>query len=108
MKEDNNVQNESKTNVWGKASDISKKVAESAQKGAKSISIKTKNLIYSSQMKKYNPLFPEQYHSESFHLPNMIMIVDDAVRKNIEVCKGAIGWLSKTTIITRFNQRLYI
>ena len=25
------------------------------------------------------------------------MIVDDAVRKNIEVCKGAIGWLSSET-----------
>lgn len=99
MKEDNKNQTESKTvaNVWSKASDISKKVAEGAQKGARALSIKTKSMIYSSQMKKYNPLFPEQYHSESFHLPNMIMIVDDAVRKNIEVCKGAIGWLSSET-----------
>ena len=28
-------------------------------------------------------------------LPNIIMIVDDAVRRDIDVCEGAIGWLSK-------------
>ncbi len=47
------------------------------------------------QINKYKPLSPEEYTSEGFSLPNVIVIVDDAVRKGIEVCKGAIGWLSK-------------
>lgn len=28
-------------------------------------------------------------------MPNIIMIMDDAVRRGIDVCEGAIGWLSK-------------
>lgn len=43
-------------------------------------------------MKKYNPLFPEEYNSDDFHVPNIICIVDDAVRRDIDVCQGAIGW----------------
>ena len=45
-------------------------------------------------MKKYNPIFPEQYWSENFNIPNMIAIVDDAVRRDVDVCKGSIGWLN--------------
>jgi len=43
-------------------------------------------------LKKYNPLFLEEYLSPDFFVPNIIRIVDDAVRRDIEVCKGAIGW----------------
>ena len=43
-------------------------------------------------MKKYNPLFIEEYNSPEFFVPNIINIVDDAVRRDIDVCKGAIGW----------------
>lgn len=83
--------------VWGKMSDFGKKAAAGAQKGAKILGDKTKSAIYASQIKKYNPLFPDEYFSENFHLPNMIMIVDDAVRKNVAVCQGAIGWLGNDT-----------
>ena len=48
-----------------------------------------------NQIIKYNPLFPEQYKELYTHLPNLIQIVDDAVRSGIDVCKGAIGWTSK-------------
>lgn len=44
-------------------------------------------------LKKLNPLFPEQYNDSAFNLPNLITIVDDAVRRGIDVCEGAIGWL---------------
>jgi len=37
-------------------------------------------------------LFPERYNSDSFAVPNLIMIVDDAVRRGIDVCEGSIGW----------------
>ena len=43
-------------------------------------------------MKQYNPLFPEEYFSDTFFVPNIIRIVDDAVRRDIDVCQGAIGW----------------
>lgn len=81
-----------KTSETGKK--VAANVAENVKKGAKDISEKQKNDSYQKRLKKYNPLFPEQYGDDNFNLPNMIVIVDDAVRKGIDVCEGAIGWLS--------------
>lgn len=75
--------------------DLGKKAASTAKSSMLAMKEKSKVDGYTRRMKKYNPLFPEQYKDESFHLPNMIMIVDDAVRRGIDVCEGAIGWLSK-------------
>ena len=80
------------SNFMNKASDIGKKAADSIQKGAKKISEETQKTIYEQRLKKYNPLFKEDFKSKKFKLPNVIEIVDDAVRKNIDVCEGAIGW----------------
>ncbi len=77
-----------------KTSEISKKLSDTVQEKAKDLSEKNKNENYLKRLKKYNPLFPDEFYSESFNLPNMIVIVDDAVRKGIDVCEGAIGWLS--------------
>ena len=74
---------------WGK------KAAAGAKAGVTAIVEKSKADEYARRLKKYNPLFPEQYQSETFNIPNIIVIVDDAVRKGIDVCEGAIGWLSK-------------
>lgn len=77
-----------------KTSDAGKKAAESIQRGAKAVSEKAKSDSYLRRLKKLNPIFPDVYQSNSFNLPNMIVIVDDAVRRGIDVCEGAIGWLS--------------
>lgn len=77
-----------------KTADISKIVAENVQQGAMDISEKAKNDAYQRKIKKYNPVFPDQYQSEEFNIPNMVRIVDDAVRRDVDVCEGAIGWLS--------------
>lgn len=69
-------------------------VAENVQKSAKDFSEKSKQDNYERKLKKFNPLFPDRFHSEEFNLPNMIVIVDDAVRRGIDVCEGSIGWLS--------------
>ena len=76
-----------------KATDISKAVAGNVQTGAKELADKTKNDAYLRKLKKYNPLFPDKYNDASFDRPNLITIVDDAVRRDIDVCEGAIGWL---------------
>ena len=73
---------------------VATNVAENVQKSAKEFSEKSKQDNYERRLKKYNPLFPEKYHSAEFNLPNMIVIVDDAIRRDIDVCEGAIGWLS--------------
>lgn len=77
--------------------ELSKKAAASAKSSVLSMMEKTKNELYAQKMKKYNPIFPEQYTSATFNLPNMIQIVDDAVRRGIDVCEGSIGWLGNET-----------
>lgn len=74
---------------------LGKKAATGAKAGVAAIMEKSKADEYARRLKKYNPLFPEQYQSETFNIPNIIVIADDAVRKGIDVCEGAIGWLSK-------------
>lgn len=72
-----------------------KKAADDVMVGVSAMVERSKADSYARRMKKYNPLFLEQYNSPDFRLPNIIMIVDDAVRRGIDVCEGAIGWLSK-------------
>lgn len=85
---------EAVTEAIRKASDFGKKVAVGVQAGAKEITDRAKDESYIRRKKKYNPIFKEQYESSEFNVPNMIVIVDDAVRRGIDVCEGAMGWLS--------------
>lgn len=78
-----------------KTSDISKKTIADVQASAVALSEKSKQDSYLRRLKKYNPLFPDVYQSTEFNIPNMIMIRDDAERRGIDVCEGAIGWLGK-------------
>lgn len=78
-----------------KTSDKSKQAIADVQAGAVAISEKSRQDSYQRRLKKYNPLFPDVFHSEAFNIPNMIMIRDDAERRGIDVCEGAIGWLGK-------------
>lgn len=75
-----------------KTSDAGKKAVENVQKSAVAMSEKAKQDSYERRMKKYNPLFADIYLREDFCLPSIVVIVDDAVRRGIDVCEGAIGW----------------
>lgn len=78
-----------------KASQVGKKMVDGIQKGAKNLSEQAKKTLQDSKMKRLNPLFPEAFRSKDFYLPNVIEIVDDAVRRGVEECEGAIGWTDK-------------
>lgn len=81
------------TGAWQATVDFSKKAASAAQEKAAEWKQQAAVNAHERRMKKYNPLFSEQWNSPDFHLPNLIVIVDDAVRRGIDVCEGAIGWL---------------
>ena len=83
-------------NFFNKASDFTKKAADNIQKGAKDLSDQTQKALYEQRMKHYNPLFEDKFFSDDFNLPNIIKIVDDAERRDIDVCDGAIGWTKKS------------
>lgn len=77
-----------------KATELSKKAVDGLQKGAKTLSEKTQNNGYERRLKKYKPFFSKDLDAEDFRLPNIIQIVDEVVRKDVDVCEGAIGWTS--------------
>ena len=83
-------------NLFNKASDFTKKAADNIQKGAKDLSEQTQKALYEQRMKYYNPLFKDKFFSGDFNIPNIIKIVDDAERRDIDVCEGAIGWTKKS------------
>ncbi len=78
-----------------KTADFSKKTAAGVKSAATTVLKKAGAASRSRQLKKLNPLFPEQFQSTDYHLPNVIIIVDDAVRREIKLCEGAIGWTGK-------------
>ena len=95
------------SNIFSKASDIGKKVADNVQKGTQVLAEKAKVSHHDYKMKKYNPLFPKEFKSKNFHLPNIIQIRDDAERRNIDVCEGAIGWretINKTEVLFLYDE----
>lgn len=92
---------------WRKASDAGKKVADGVSKGTKSLAEKAKEYNHEQKLKKYNPLTMEEFKSEEFHIPNIIKIVDDASRRDVDVCEGAIGWreiVNEVEVLCLYNE----
>lgn len=83
---------EASGSFWSKAKDFGKKAAVDISKGAKALSEQTQKSIHEQRVKHYNPLFPKEFKSKNFKIPNIIEIVDSVTRRNIDVCEGAIGW----------------
>lgn len=46
------------------------------------------------KLRKLAPVTAEEYFSDDYDLPYLIVIVDEDQRKGEELCEGAIGWLS--------------
>lgn len=88
------------TDAFNTASETAVNVGEMAVKAASTSASKVASAAQKKRQKsllaRYNPIFPDEFTSPDFDLPNLIIIEDGDARKNIDVCKGAIGWLSKT------------
>ncbi len=92
-----------------KTSEVGKNVADSVQKSATELSEKMKEDSYQRRIKKYNPLFPDEYNSATFRLPKLIIISDAVSRQQIDVCEGALGWRdreSDTEALCLYNDSL--
>ncbi|MBQ2864922.1 MAG: hypothetical protein IJE90_00185 [Clostridia bacterium] len=88
------IKKESITKLVQKSVDVGKKVASSTKENVTYAIEKAKAAALMNKLKKLNPVFPQQFESEDFKLPNIVMIVDDAVRRGNKLCEGAVGWLS--------------
>ena len=84
------------TNAVGKAGTTVGKAAEKSAGAIKNTTVevmaKVKEESIKTKQRKLNPLFPEEYCSTTFHIPNLVVIVDDAVRRDETLCEGAVGW----------------
>ena len=83
------------SNAWKKTADISKKTAEGIQKGAKSLSEHIEKKSQDRQRAKEEPITLKTYKSKTFHMPNIIVIEDDAEKRGHIVYEGAIGYRKK-------------
>lgn len=82
--------------LWSKASSMSKKVADNVQKNAVALSEKAKAEYLQRRLEKYNPLFAKEYRSKGFAFPSLIKLVENSAIQSIDVCDGAIGWREKS------------
>ena len=79
-------------NAIQSTSAFGKKIGSDIHQGVKDFSEKQKQESYLKRMEKYNPLFNDEYAKEDFAFPDVVAFVDSSVRKDIDVCEGAIGW----------------
>ena len=81
------------------AADKAKAIADDAADRARNANEQAQQMIADTKreidLRRYNPIFPENMTDPDFAMPRMIVIADEDERKNIEVCKGAIGWIAK-------------
>lgn len=74
---------------------VAKGAAGIAVAGAKAVADVAQKGIEDLNEFIYKPVFPDEYNSPDYKIPKMIVIKDEASRKGIDVCKGAIGWADK-------------
>lgn len=91
---DTKKEKEAVSKFFQKTTDLGKKTVSDVQAGAMALAEKSKQDSYMRRLRKYNPLFPDVFYSAEFNIPNMIVLRDDAERRDIDVCEGAIGWLN--------------
>ena len=82
-----------------KATDSAKAIADDVVVHASEFNEQTQQMLAETKrdidLRLYKPIFPETLSDSEFAKPRMIVIVDENDRKNIEVCKGAVGWIAK-------------
>ena len=82
-------------NAVGKVQTVGSTAVDVAAKGFQAAGETAHQVHHDLKMAHYNPIFWEDFKDPEFDLPNMVVIVDDDERKGVDVCDGAIGWLSK-------------
>ena len=81
--------------AFQKVSEIGRQKFQDLKTYTEEKKIENKKLKDEKKLKKYNPVDKDLYFSNQFNIPNLVKIVDDAERRDVELCKNAIGWLEK-------------
>lgn len=82
----------------GQAAKTVKSVAEQAPQVAKdtfdNVSDAAGETMLQMRINHYNPIFPDELYAEGYDMPALIILEDGDQRKGIDVCEGAVAWLS--------------
>ena len=85
-----------------KVGEAGKNVANVAKDGVQSLSDKAQELSTQAKvkqldeiLKKFPPVSHEEFAKSTFAMPQLIQIVDNALKKDIAQYKGALGWSGK-------------
>lgn len=78
------------------AASVGEITVKAASAGASKVADAAQKKRQESLLARYNPIFSDEFSAPDFDMPNLIIIEDGDARKGIDVCKGAIGWLTKT------------
>lgn len=85
-----------------KVGEASKNVANATKSGVQAISDKAQELSAQAKikqleemLKKFPPIFLDQYSKEDFAKPQLIQIVNNAIKQEIAEYRGALGWSNK-------------
>lgn len=77
--------------VAEKAKAAGSTASEKAHEGIQQVKVANE----ARKLDKLAPVFPDEFFADDYDLPYMIIIVDEDVRKGIDQCEGAIGWLTR-------------
>lgn len=75
--------------------DVADKAAQAASAGAQAVQGAASKAQHDIDVRRFSPLFLEAFDDPSYVKPKMIVLEDPSPRKDIEVCKGSIGWTSR-------------
>ena len=78
-----------------KAISFGRKAAVAARDGAQLAAEKAQEVGHDIQLAVYRPVMKGEFEDPGFDIPKMIVVVDEDERKGVNVCEGAIGWLSR-------------
>ena len=88
--------------AMSKVGEAGKNVADATKNGMQSLSNKAQELSAQAKekqleelLKKDPPVFHDQYMAPTFELPQLIQIVTNEIKQEIEAYKGAMGWSNK-------------
>lgn len=81
--------------ISGKTIELGNEAANQAKKGMQVAQKAAEDTNRNLQLKRLSPLFPDDYSAQDFTLPEMVVVADGTLRKDEEVCEGAIGWTGK-------------
>lgn len=86
----------------GKALDLAGTAADRAKEGTQALVQKVQDGVEDAKAKKYRPVAYDDFISDEFNLPDMILVVDnESVKKKIY--KDKMGWMSTEKEMTVFH-----